>query len=154
MRKKTIKLPIIFIIVILAAYAINTSLPIASESTYVTKVVDGDTIVVAGGRNVRLLNIDTRERGENCYQEAKDRMIELVLLKNVTLEADKEDKDRYDRLLRYVYVEGEMVNLQMVRDGLAVVYIIPPNEKYREQFETIEGAALDEETGCVWTTSP
>ena len=148
------KLAIIFLIVILAAYAINASLPKPAENTYVTKVIDGDTIVVAGGQSIRLLNMDTREKGQNCYQEAKDRMIEHVLLKNVTLERDKEDKDRYGRLLRYVYADGEMVNLQMVREGLAVVYIIPPNGNYKNLFVAAESAAHEENTGCVWTTVP
>ena len=123
------------------------------EHTYITKVIDGDTIVVAGGQSIRLLNIDTRERGQNCYQEAKDKMTELVLLKNITMERDKEDKDRYNRLLRYIYVDGEMVNLKMVQEGLAVVYIIPPNGKYRSDFEAAESAAHGE-GGCVWTMQP
>ncbi len=151
MRKKP--LVIIFLIVIIIAYGINSLLPAGRERTYVTKVIDGDTIVVAGGQSVRLLNIDARERGENCYQEAKDRMTDLVLLKNVTLERDEVNKDRYRRSLRYVYVDGGMVNLQMVREGLAVVYIISPNEKYSSDFESAESAAHDE-GGCVWTTTP
>ena len=148
------KLAIIFLIVLMVAYGINASLPPASEHTYITKVIDGDTIVIAGGQSVRLLNIDTRERGQNCYKEAKQRMEELVLLKNVTLERDKEDKDRYGRILRYIYVDGEMVNLQMVREGLAVVYIIPPNGNYKDQFDAAESAAHEENTGCIWTTQP
>ncbi len=152
MKKK--RLAIIFLIVILVAYGVNSFLPSPVEKTYVTKVIDGDTIVVAGGQSVRLLNIDTRERGENCYQEAKDRMTGLVLLRNVTLERDQQDKDRYGRLLRYVYADGEMVNIRMVREGLAVVYIIPPNVKYRSDFESAESVAHEENSGCVWAQQP
>ncbi|HLC76806.1 MAG TPA: thermonuclease family protein [archaeon] len=153
MKKNRIRLPLIFLIVILVTYGINVYFPGGVEHTYITKVIDGDTIVVAGGQSIRLLNIDTRERGQNCYQEAKDKMTELVLLKNITMERDKEDKDRYNRLLRYIYVDGEMVNLKMVQEGLAVVYIIPPNGKYRSDFEAAESAAHGE-GGCVWTMQP
>lgn len=100
-----------------------------------------------------MLNIDTRERGENCYNEAKERLEELILLKNITIERDKENKDRYDRLLRYVYIGDEMINIQLVREGLAIVYIIEPNEKYRDKFVEAERTARGE-GGCVWTTAP
>src|SRR3989344_895413 len=146
---------IIVLICLVAAYAINSSIPAgyAVEETYVSKVVDGDTIVVGGGQRVRLLSMDTRERGENCYDEAKQRLEELVLLKNITLERDKEDKDHYDRLLRYVYIDGISINIQMVREGLAVAYIYEPNVKYRDEFAAAEQAARSE-GGCVWTTQP
>lgn len=147
----------LFVIIILIAYAINSYVGSApssyKEDSYVTKVVDGDTVVIAGGQRVRLLSIDTRERGENCYGEAKARMEELVLLKNITLERDKEDKDKYDRLLRYIYTNETFVNLQMVREGLAVAYIYEPNVKYREQFVETERTARSE-GGCVWTKLP
>ena len=146
---------IIFVLVIASAYLINSSVPnrTARQDSFVTKVVDGDTVVVEGGQRVRLLNIDTREKGQNCYQEAKQRMEELVLLKNVTLERDKEDKDQYGRLLRYIYVDGVNINMEMVAEGLAVVYIYDPNTKYQDQFAAIEAQARTE-GGCVWTTKP
>ena len=157
MGKKKIKLPLLFVVIILIAYAVNSfvgSTPSSyREDSYVTKVVDGDTVVIAGGQRVRLLSIDTRERGENCYSEAKKRMEELVLLKNITLERDKEDKDQYSRLLRYIYVDNMSVNLEMVKDGLAVVYIYEPNVKYRQQFMQVETQAR-QEGGCVWSKLP
>lgn len=144
---------IVFILVMASAYLINSSIPQQHQQSFVTKVVDGDTIVVEGGQRIRLLNMDTREKGQNCYQEAKDRMQQLVLLKNITLERDKEDKDRYGRLLRYVYADGEMVNLEMVKEGLAVVYIIEPNTKHQDEFRRIEEQAR-QENGCVWANKP
>lgn len=152
MGSKRVKLPLLFVILILIAYAVNSYVsdsPLLEES-YVTKVIDGDTIVIEGGQRVRLLSVDTRERGESCYSEAKKRMEELVLLKNITLERDRENEDQYGRLLRYVYVNGTMVNLQMVQEGLAVAYIYEPNEKYRSQFAAAEQIAR-QENGCVWT---
>lgn len=151
MQKRT--MAIAFIVIMAAAYLINSSIPPVLQETYVTKIVDGDTIVIEGGQRVRLLSIDTRERGENCYDEAKSRLEELILLKNITIEADKEDKDQYDRLLRYVYLDGVNINMEMVAEGLAVVYIYEPNVKYRSEFAEIERQARDA-GGCVWTTKP
>ena|SRR3989338_4359692 len=156
-RAKKARLPILFIAVILIAYAVNSYVENNSvsrlEESYVTKVIDGDTIVIAGGQRVRLLSIDTRERGENCYAEAKARMEELVLLKNITLERDRENEDQYDRILRYVYVNDAMINLLMIEEGLAVAYIYEPNVKYRSAFLEAEQAARGE-GGCVWSKLP
>src|SRR3989338_7970596 len=154
-RKKT--LPLLFVIIMLIAYVVNSyvsDLALSQlEESYVTKVIDGDTIVIAGGQRVRLLSIDTRERGENCYAEAKARVEELVLLKNITLERDRENEDQYDRILRYVYVNDAMINLLMIEEGLAVAYIYEPNVKYRSAFLEAEQAARGE-GGCVWSKLP
>src|SRR3989344_3149708 len=157
MGKKKVKLPLLFVVIMLIAYAVNSYVADNAvsrrEQSYVTKVVDGDTVVIAGGQRVRLLSIDTRERGENCYNEAKQRLEELLLLKNITLERDKEDEDRYDRLLRYIYLGDEMINLRMIEEGLAVAYIYEPNVKYRSAFLEAENAARSE-NGCVWANLP
>ncbi len=156
MRAKAVSLIVLAVVVIV--YSIYISLPAGQAAaqrteTIVTKVIDGDTLVIEGGQRVRLLNIDTRERGENCYTEAKKRLEELTLLKNVTLERDKEDKDRYDRLLRHIYVGNISANLQLAKEGLAVAYIYEPNVKYREAFAAAEqeGKAAK---GCVWMKLP
>lgn len=153
MRRRTI--PIIFVLLIAAAYALNSYFLVSypKQQSFVTKVIDGDTLVVEGGRRIRLLSIDTRERGENCYQEATERLEQLVLLKNITLERDRENKDRYDRLLRHVYVDNMSAGLQLVTEGLAVVYIIEPNTKHAGEFREAEQIARNE-GGCVWTKQP
>jgi len=154
MRKKKVKLPLLFVVIMLVAYAVNSYVADNAvsrrEQSYVTKVIDGDTVVIAGGQRVRLLSIDTRERGESCYAEAKARLEELLLLKNITLERDK---DQYDRLLRYIYLGDEMINLRMIEEGLAVAYIYEPNVKYRSAFLEAENAARSE-NGCVWANLP
>ena len=63
----------------------------------VTKVLDGDTVIIEGGYSVRLLGIDADERGYPCYSSAKERLEELVLNEEVYVEADKEDQDQYKR---------------------------------------------------------
>lgn len=102
---------------------------------YVTEVIDGDTIEVRAGHRsytVRYIGIDTPELGQAGGIEAKQANAGLVLGKVVELEKDVSESDRYGRLLRYVWVDGEMVNALLVRMGYARVAIYPPDTKYEK----------------------
>lgn len=93
----------------------------ATTSGVVTSVVDGDTLDVEGVGRVRLVGIDTPEVGECGYDEARERLSDLVLGEPVTLvTAGVDDRDRYDRLLRYVDVDGADAGLVLLDEGLAV----------------------------------
>jgi len=116
----------------------------------VVRVIDGDTIELEDGTKVRLLEIDAPEKGERCYEEAKTRLEELVLNKKVRLEKDKEDKDRYGRLLRYVFIDCSLINLVLVKEGLAYSYIIEPNVKYMDKILDAEKFAKEFKIGCLW----
>ncbi|TWG91025.1 Micrococcal nuclease (thermonuclease) homologs [Nocardioides sp. J9] len=95
--------------------------PAIEETTYVvTHVVDGDTIDLDNGERVRLVGIDTPERGECGFGPAQSTMKRLVLGKEVVLVESDEDRDVYDRLLRYVEVDGLDVGRQMLDKGLAI----------------------------------
>jgi len=122
------------------------------ENGFVSKVIDGDTVVV-NGESVRLLGIDANERGEECYKEAKVRLEELVLNKEVLLEKDVRDKDQYKRLLRFIFIEvnGEEinVNLKLVEEGLAIARFYE-DKKYREKILEAEREARAERRGCKW----
>jgi len=90
----------------------------------VARVIDGDTIVLADGAHVRLLQIDTPEPGTSeCYSRAAGRDLRRMLPVGsvVTLETDPalDQVDRYGRLLRYVHRAGRNLNLALVRDGSA-----------------------------------
>jgi micrococcal nuclease len=117
---------------------------------FITKVVDGDT-VIAQGESIRLLGIDTDERGYPCYSAAKERLEELVLDKEVTLEADVTDKDQYGRYLRYLWLNGTNINLLMVKEGLAVARFSPENIKYKAEIVAAEAAARAADIGCKWS---
>lgn len=108
------------------AYASTTSeTVIASESMLfkVVEVIDGDSIVLEDGSEIRLLGINAPEREYPFYDEAKTRLSSLVLGKVVRLESDFEDKDRYGRLLRYIFINDVLVNIQLVKEGLANVFM-------------------------------
>lgn len=132
--------------------------PVETERAYahVLYVIDGDTIDVQlnGSRErIRYIGIDTPEiahegREAECFaEEARNANRALVEGKRVQLVADDQDRDQYNRFLRYVYVDGLMVNEQLIKAGAAVTLPIPPNTKYYEEFNTAEQLAKEEQKG-------
>lgn len=123
--------------------------PLVSYSAQVISVIDGDTIEVSyeGVRErVRYIGIDTpephTEATPECYsQEATARNEALVAGKTIRLEVDQEDIDRYDRKLRYVYVDEVFVNEALLAEGYASTLRIPPNDKYVDSFAAAAKAA-------------
>lgn len=107
----------------------------AGDDTTVVRIVDGDTLVVAGDERVRLIGIDTPEVDrDECYaDEATTHLATLVPPGTaVRLAYDAERHDRYGRTLAYVFRvdDGFHANLAMARDGYALQLTIPPNVAY------------------------
>lgn len=131
----------------------------AKDDTIVTKVIDGDTVVVEGGYHVRLLGIDADEKGYYCYEPAKTRLEELVLNKEVRLERDSTDVDKYKRCLRNIFIENPSANsgqaqnigLQLVKEGLAVARFYEPDVKYKNEIINAEQQAILNKAGCKWS---
>jgi micrococcal nuclease len=123
------------------------------ETKVVTKIVDGDTVIIEGGDSVRLLGMDTDERGYPCYSEASKRLEGLILGKEVYLEHEGEDKDQYGRLLRYIFLDDENINLIMVKEGLAVARFDADNTRYKDDFVSAEKYAMENGIGCKWRGS-
>jgi len=119
------------------------------ETVFVSKIIDGDTIV-ANGEHIRLLGIDSDERGYDCYKEAKEKMEEWILDKEVELEKDKTDKDQYGRLLRYVILDGENINIRLVANGLAVARFYR-DRNYENEILAAEKEAREAKIGCKWS---
>lgn len=107
--------------------------PVAAEAppvkARVTWITDGDTISVKIGsrsEKIRLLGVDTpetndvREEYRQAAYDARDWLIAKLKKKTVVLEADPQadDRDKHGRLLRYVLLDGENVNLTLVREGM------------------------------------
>lgn len=140
------KLVILFLSIVLL-------LPLACQQpsgvAVVTKVIDGDTIVIKGGCHVRYIGIDAPESGELYYMESKQANEDLVAGKKVRLESDISDKDSYGRLLRYVYVDDNFINAEMVRHGCAWSVAYPPDVKYQVYLEAMEKEARQLKRG-VW----
>lgn len=121
------------------------------EIGVVTNVIDGDTIDVAIGgiqQRVRYIGVNTPERDEPCYGEARDANAGMVRGQTVTLVRDTSDTDRFDRLLRYVYVGNLFVNGALVEQGWAEAVEFPPNTSRATQFRQLEQAAAAANIGC------
>lgn len=128
------------------------------EEGNVTGVADGDTIKVSVSgviHTVRYIGVDTPETKHptiavECFGPEADAFNrKTVLGKIVRMEKDVSDTDTYGRLLRYVYVENQMVNEVLVREGYATATTYPPDVKYQTRFEKAEDAAQTEEKG-LW----
>ncbi len=127
--------------------------------SFVKRVLDGDTVVLSDGERVRYIGVDTPEvyhsqrpnRPEQWYaREAKAFNSRLVEGKPVKLEFDVERRDKYKRLLAYVYLEdGTFVNAELVRQGYARILTIPPNVKYADLFLKYEREARQASRG-LW----
>ena len=124
----------------------------SQDSSRVSRVVDGDTIELADGRKVRYLGVNTPERGQPFYEEAKDFNAGLVDGKEVHLEFDVDTIDKYGRTLAHIFVDGTHVNLELVRQGYANVYTVPPNVKYSDDMLAAERIARERERG-LWAQS-
>ena len=130
------------------------------EKVLVTKVVDGDTIDLENGETVRFVGIDTPEtvdprRPVGCFgKEASNETKGLLTNKVVILQKDITDKDKYGRILRYIFLPLEngqtlFVNDYLVREGFARVYTYPPDTKFDVQFREAEKAAKINKRG-LW----
>jgi micrococcal nuclease len=96
---------------------------------YCPHVVDGDTIDVEGVGRIRFVGVDTPERGERGYQEAKDFVKSSCLGKTVGLDIDNaKHYDKYGRVLAVVYVDSVNLNAELLKRGYAEVLYIPPSE--------------------------
>jgi len=121
-------------------------------------VVDGDTIVMKNGEAIRLLCINTQEKGQHWSYEATRRLKEFIEMGNVSLVAGgMQDKDGGGRLLRFVMV-GEGPNktdvcLEMVREGYAHAFVYCNVEEYAEEYFSAEKEARENQSG-MWNHSP
>ena len=120
------------------------------HSATVTKVLDGDTLIIEGGKEVKLLGIDADEIDEPCFDQAKNRLSELASGKEATLIRDLNDKDNYGRLLRYLQVNGVDVNVQMVKEGLVSLKITDNVTLYKNDLVFAEQYAKNKSAGCKW----
>lgn len=125
----------------------------------VTRVVDGDTIVINYGskkEKLRLIGINTPEtkhptKGQELFgREASAYAKKLLGNRDVKVKFDVQKKDKYGRLLGYVYLEdGTFVNAHLVEQGYAQVMTVPPNVKYADYFKGLQRKARSAKKG-LW----
>lgn len=123
----------------------------------VEEVIDGDTFRIPGGEKVRLIGIDApetphsyKQRNFHYGKEADRYLRKLIEGREVALEFDVEQRDRYGRLLAYAYLADTLfLNAHLVREGYARAATFPPNVKYSDLFRSLEQEARKERRG-LW----
>jgi len=128
--------------------------PTPKEGRYrVLKVYDGDSILLRfpDGRveKVRYIGIDAPERFQPYHSVARKKNWELLRKGKIRLEFDVKKRDRYGRILAYVYADKIMINAEMLRLGLARVYYDKENTRYLELFKKLEEEARKKHLG-IW----
>ena len=125
------------------------------ETATVERAVDGDTLKLSDGRVVRLIGIDAPETVDpekpvQCFgKEASAEAKKLLTGHAVKLVKDVSQVDKYDRLLRYVYLGDTFVNDFLVRQGFARADNFPPDEKFKTQLKQAQDEAKSEKRG-LW----
>lgn len=121
------------------------------QQARVIRVVDGDTFhaqVDGADETVRFYGTNTTETGQPCSREATDRITQLVG-QEVRLVPDARNRDRYGRLLRYVYTpDGLSIDAEIVAEGLARAW--RQDGRLRLPIIALEDAATASRTGCLW----
>ena len=129
--------------------------PLLKNNMVITRVVDGDTVEIENGGKVRYIGVDTPEtkdprKGVECFGiEAYEFNKSLVEGKAATLEKDVSDKDKYGRLLRYVWIEETLINEELVKQGFGSVATYPPDVKYYQRLLDAQNYAKDNQLG-LW----
>ncbi|WP_286240252.1 thermonuclease family protein [Neptuniibacter halophilus] len=125
-------------------------LPVQIES-----VVDGDTVHLQDGRKVRLIGLNAPEAGsedrpaEFGAELATKRLRELLQSADVKMSLETQPRDHYGRWLGHLWVEGQSVAEQLLREGLAFYIAIPPNLKYSACLQQAESVAVGKRVG-LW----
>jgi micrococcal nuclease len=115
-------------------------------------VVDGDTVELAGAGRARLIGIDTPEvfGGAECFgREASAFARRRLAGRAVRVQVGTEERDRYGRLLVYLYLDGRLFNAELVRRGYAMPLTVPPNVDHAERFAALAREAREEHRG-LW----
>ncbi len=151
MKSKFLKSKWIFYLIFILAVGLLILLFYSPDEGWKVKSIkDGDTIILGNGEEVRYIGIDTPERSQPYFEEAKEFNRKMVEGKRIFLEYDQEKRDRYFRILAYVWVDSLLVNAELLKKGLASVYIHPANSKYRNRFCSLQTQARKAKIG-LWS---
>jgi endonuclease YncB( thermonuclease family) len=135
-------------------------IPPDSPETGIRRVTDGDTLVLADGRHVRLIGIDAMELGHDgaadqpYAAQARDRLQQLIASHGGKLRIGSgvESYDEHGRTLAYVFAGGEDLGLELIREGLAVLVAVPPDFAQLPCYAQAETQARNSGAG-IWSKS-
>ncbi len=133
------------------------SLGIADQEAIVSYVIDGDTVILAGGERIRLIGINAPElesdnQAAQPYSlEARLALAELVMGRDVELKVGEEKYDRYGRTLAYILIDDDIdVQVSLLEKGYAAVIAIPPNIQRVNRYLSAEKLARSSQLG-IWS---
>lgn len=127
---------------------------IINRQNLVSRVIDGDTFELDNKQKVRLIGIDAPEvsGGAECFgNQATERLKQLIEGREVRLEKDVSETDKYGRLLRFVYVGDVFVNKTVIEEGYANALTYPPDVREADNFKNLERMARAGRKG-LWGT--
>ena len=130
----------------------------SAKNAVVARVIDGDTIALADGTRVRLVQIDTPEKGDECYGREASELTRRLLPPGTHVRIEKDpaldQEDRFGRKLAYVWKDDEDVNLTLVEEGAAGVWFFDGDRgRYAsELLRTAERARADDKG--LWGACP
>jgi len=108
----------------------------------VSKIIDGDTVRLQNNQTLRLLGINTPEKNELYYQEARDFLVQRI--QNRTVRIETFGSGKYGRTLAYIFFDGQNVNAGILLEGLATLYYYDKDRYYESLKEAEEFARLNE----------
>jgi micrococcal nuclease len=126
----------LLVVVLLVAFRFASDIGLdrrPSDRFTVVRVIDGDSVELAGGDRLRLLGIDTPEKGEMLFDEARLFLQELTLDRPAEIKFSGRRRDRYGRLLGYLYVDTVFVNRAILENGLGYLYLFKDTDQGREE---------------------
>jgi micrococcal nuclease len=145
-----------FFLILIFSFPSQSAGEIGKSFISIERVNDGDTVTArVNGRQekIRLLGIDAPEMGQSPWGEIARRYLSSLVSSSsasVRIEYDTERRDKYGRLLAYLWTKnGRMANREMLTEGCAFLFIIPPNSKYAGQMIDDEREARKKQAG-VW----
>lgn len=129
------------------------------EIKTIERVIDGDTFVTESGEKIRLIGVNTPEisgQGEYYGQEASNFSQSQLLGQVVYLFHDVSETDRYQRWLRYLFIQGqtEMFNETLIREGYANTMTVPPDVMFAQTFTELERQSKLEGKGLWGEVQP
>lgn len=134
---------------------LGITLGVSAIPLKVTRIIDGDTVVLSNDVHVRLIGIDSPEKN-NCFASEATKLTEnLILNKTITLKTDIDDLDQYGRTLGYVYTsDGTLINQKLLELGAGEYFYDNQNIKYQKEFITAATTAHNQSLGMWKSCGP
>ncbi len=152
--RKTIIVLILIIFLICFRFVSEIGIEKGPESRFtVRRIIDGDTFELDGGDRLRLTGIDCPERGDPFHDAAVNVARDMVFDKAVNIKFSHRRRDSYGRLLGYVYEDTIFINRELVRRGMAHIYLFRDNVKdtaYIKMLLDAQNEAMENRRG-IWS---